>query len=81
MLALLMSLPLAGCGPSSSPKPTARALPELPAFAQPVDVPEPRKGQSLAAIAARERAGRVAANGRIIGLRSWYGDVKQDYAR
>lgn len=32
-------------------------------------------------VAARERAGRIAANGRIVGLRDWYENVRRDYAQ
>lgn len=59
----------------------ARVLPPEPEFAKPVEVAKPKKGESAVAVAARERAGRIAANGRITAFREWYAGVREDYAR
>jgi hypothetical protein len=67
-------------GSDSAREPLARQLPEPPAFAQPVETPTPKKGESAVGVAARERAGRIAANGRINAFRDWYEGVRQDYA-
>lgn len=80
LVATLLTMTLSGCGPSGEP-PTARALPPPPDFAQAVQVAQPKAGEPLVAIAARERAGRIAANGRLIGLRKWYEGVRADYAK
>lgn len=77
---MLLTATLTGCGPSGE-TPTARVLPAKPDFAQPVSVPEPKKGEPLVAIAARERAGRLAANGRLSAFGKWYESVREDYAR
>lgn len=71
---------LTGCGPSGEP-PTARVLPPPPPFAAPVQVAQPKKGEPLIGIAARERAGRVAANARITSFVEWYEGVRRDYAQ
>jgi hypothetical protein len=71
---------LAGCATFGEP-PIARALPPPPSFAEPVNVAQPRKGEPLIAIAARERAGRIAANGRLVGLRAWYEGVRTEYGK
>ena len=74
---------LTACGGSSSAtrEPLARHLPDAPGFAQPVEVPTPKKGESAVGVAARERAGRIAANGRLTAFRDWYDGVRRDYAR
>lgn len=73
---------LAACAPSNSARePLARQLPPAPGFAQPVAVPEPQPGDSAVSVAARERAGRLAANQRLVGLRRWYEGVRRDYGR
>lgn len=38
-------------------------------------------GDSAVSVAARERAGRLAANQRLVGLRRWYEGVRRDYGR
>jgi hypothetical protein len=77
-----MTIPLAACSASSnSREPLARQLPEPPAFAQPVETPTPKKGDSAVGVAARERAGRIAANNRIKAFRDWYEGVREDYAK
>jgi hypothetical protein len=47
----------------------------------PVGVPVPAAKESAVAVAARERAGRVAANGRIVGFRQWYESVRKAYSK
>jgi hypothetical protein len=71
---------LAACAPSNSPEPLARNLPPWPgALGAPVAVREPQAGENAIAVAARERAGRIEANGRMAGLRAWYAGVRKDY--
>jgi ethanolamine ammonia-lyase large subunit len=55
-------------------------LPPPPDFAQPVAVAQPRAGEPLVGIAARERAGRVAANNRLAAFRYWYEAVRNGYS-
>jgi hypothetical protein len=81
MSAVLTTIWLAACAPSNSARePLAHQLPPAPGFAQPVAAPEPQAGDSALAVAARERAGRLAANQRIVALRRWYEGVRRDYA-
>ena len=80
MTAGLITATLTACGPSGEP-PTARVLPAQPSFAKPVIVAQPKKGEPLVAIAARERAGRIAANARITSFSEWYEGVRADYAK
>jgi hypothetical protein len=80
MLAVLAATTLSACSTYAEP-PTARALPPAPDFAKPADVAQPRKGESAVNVAARERAGRIAANGRIKAFRDWYEGVREDYAK
>lgn len=70
---------LAGCAASGS-APITRSLPEEPAFARPVLVADPQPGEAAVAVAARERAGRLAANRVITGMRAWYSDVRVQFA-
>jgi hypothetical protein len=70
---------LAGCNTTADVNPR-RILPTTPDFAMPVGVPVPAKGESAVAVAARERAGRVAANRRIIAFREWYEAVRKAYS-
>lgn len=46
-----------------------------------MEVKKPRVGEPLVGIAARERAGRIAANGRLKAFRDWYEGLRQNYAR
>ena len=46
-----------------------------------MQTPTPKKGEGAVAVAARERAGRIAANGRIKAFRDWYEGVREDYAK
>lgn len=48
---------------------------------RPVAVAEPKQGDALLTIAARERAGRIEANRIIAGQRGWYAGVQRDYAK
>jgi hypothetical protein len=61
MTPLLASCALSGSG-SSVREIVSRELPPAPAYMQPVAVPEPKEGEQLLPIAARERAGRLKAN-------------------
>lgn len=74
---------LAGCAgaPPPAPAPLARSLPELPAWAAPVNVPEPRVGDSLRVLYARERAGREDANRRLAGVPPWYAGVRRSFEK
>lgn len=81
MPALLMIATLGGCSESVRRPPLAVSLPAPPDYAQPATVSKPRKGETLIGIAARERAGRIAANGRIIAFREWYESVRKDYGK
>lgn len=68
----------ASCVNSGSP--VRRDLPAAPEFAKPVVVPEPKRGETLILVAARERAGRLQANRIIVAFRDWYAGVRSDYA-
>lgn len=58
-----------------------RDLPPTPgSLAQIVNVAPPQAGEVCVSYAARERAGRMSANGRIARFRDWYGSVQHDYA-
>lgn len=70
---------LAACVSSGS-APARRDLPPVPGFIKPVVVSEPREGEPAVLVAARERAGRVAANRVITAFRDWYAGVRADYA-
>lgn len=70
---------LAACVSSGS-APAQRDLPPAPSFAKTIIVADPREGEPAVLVAARERAGRVAANRVITAFRDWYGDVRRDYA-
>ena len=80
-LALACCLPLIlnACATSADVNPK-RILPTTPDFAMPVGVPVPAAKESAVAVAARERAGRIAANGRIIAFREWYEAVRKAYS-
>jgi hypothetical protein len=71
---------LSACAQSGKP-PIARSLPDEPSFVRPVAVAEPKQGDALLTIAARERAGRIEANRIIAGQRGWYAGVQRDYAK
>lgn len=70
---------LSACS-ASGERPVTRDLPAWPAFARPVSVPDPQPGEPALAVAARERAGRLAANRTIEQARGWYADVRRGYA-
>jgi hypothetical protein len=71
---------LVGCatsGPDVRP-----VLPAPPAhFGRPVSVRPPVAGEDARAYAAREKAGRLVANGRLRDDESFYGDVQKDFGR
>ena len=78
--ALLMTLLLANCASSGSVREiVSRDLPPAPAYLQPVAVPEPKAGEQLVTIAARERAGRLKANTIILKGRAQWERLRQDY--
>jgi hypothetical protein len=77
-LAVLMGL-LGGCM-TTGQKVLVRNLPPAPAYAQPVQVTDPRVGDDALVVAARERLGRVQANCVITHFRDWYERVRQAYA-
>lgn len=77
--AACLTLTLAGCA-TFADAPPERLLPVSPSYARPVEVSEPRRGEDPVEVAARERAGRVAANGRLTRFGAWYSCVRSDYA-
>lgn len=58
---------LAGCVTSGS-APLNRELPQKPAYAAPVVVPEPQEDEDARLVAARERAGRLENGRRLVAL-------------
>lgn len=79
---MLTTLSLAGCVTSgSSREVVTRSLPGPPSYLNPVAVPDPRAGESLITIAARERAGRLKANGIITSARGQWSALQKTYAR
>jgi len=74
-----LAMASAGCSTSSRKEPLARSLPAEPAFAREVGVPDPRVGEDVLVVAARERAGRLQANAVIRRFRGWYGEVRRGY--
>ena len=72
---------LAGCAGSAPPSLATRpVLPAAPAaFGAPVRVREPHAGEDARAYAARERAGRLRANGRLADDAAFYRDVVKSY--
>ena len=78
-IAACLPLTLTACAQSGDVNPK-RILPTTPDFAMPVGVATPGGGESAVRVAARERAGRVAANRRIIAFREWYEAVRKAYS-
>lgn len=79
LLAAASLLPtLSACAASGS-LPSARELPPLPGYVQPVAAPEPSSGDDAVAVAARERAARVRANQVISAVSAWYADLREQY--
>jgi hypothetical protein len=74
---LLLTISVAGCSTSGS---VERTLPARPGFAKPITVPDPRVGEDALSIAARERAGRIAANCVIVNYNEWYEALRARYA-
>ncbi|MDB5597360.1 MAG: hypothetical protein JWM36_4321 [Hyphomicrobiales bacterium] len=70
-------LTCAGCARPPGRAQLDRQLPPPPAFAKSVEVQEPRVGEYLLVIAARERAGRQLANARIDAFSGWYLDLQK----
>ena len=80
LLALCLTPTLSGCA-TSSDVPTARSLPAAPAWAAPIGVQEPKAGEHVLVVAARERSGRLRANSTISSFRGWYDSVRENYAK
>lgn len=76
--AVASTIMLGGCA-SYGWSPLAVTLPDWPAECRQVQVADPRKGEDKLAYAARERAGRLQANGTIQACAGWYTDVKSYY--
>jgi hypothetical protein len=78
-----MTLLLAGCAGSGSglKEVVRRDLPAPPAYLAPVLVPDPKAGENVVTIAARERAGRLKANGIITNARKQWDKLRETYAR
>jgi hypothetical protein len=74
MAALCLLTLLTGCAGSGVKDLIPRDIPPPPAYAQQVQVPEPKAGESCYLVAGRERAGRLKAN-RII--RGWLKDAER----
>jgi len=79
LAAACLVMACAGCSTSGPREPLARNLPLEPAFAREVMVSDPRVGEDMLVVAARERAGRLQANAVIRRFRGWYGDVRRSY--
>ena len=77
--AILTALMLASCAASNSAI-VERSLPPSPAWVVPATVKEPADGESILAVAARERAAKAKANKTITEFRHWYEGVRDDYA-
>lgn len=80
---MLMTLPLVGCAGSGSGLKDVirRDLPAPPAYLAPVLVPDPKTGEPLLGIAARERAGRLKANTIIRNARAQWEKLRKTYQR
>jgi hypothetical protein len=79
-----MMLPLAACGHSGNSgvrEIVKRDLPAPPAYLQPVAVADPKAGEPILGVAARERAGRLKANSIIVGTRSAWAKMRKTYQR
>lgn len=74
-------LPLAACAGSGSDLKdiVRRDLPAAPAYLAPVSVLEPKAGESLVGVAARERAGRLKANTIIRNARAQWEKLRAAY--
>lgn len=77
---MLLTTTLVGCAQSIKPE-VERELPPFPEFARPVKVAEPKSGEALLSIAARERAGRIANAKRINAVGVWYECLRLVYAQ
>jgi hypothetical protein len=80
IIALVALVGLLGACQTTGQKVLVRSLPPAPAYAQPVQVADPRVGDDALVVAARERLGRVQANCVITHFRDWYERVRQAYA-
>jgi hypothetical protein len=76
-----MTLLLASCSGSSSglKEIVRRDLPAPPAYLRPEIVPEPKAGERAVSVAARERAGRLKANGIIRNARAQWERMRKLY--
>jgi hypothetical protein len=78
-----MILLLAACAGSGSNlrDVVRRDLPAAPAYLAPVLVPDPKAGEPLLGIAARERAGRLKANTIIRSARTQWDKLRAAYKK
>ncbi len=74
-----MIVMLAACSKSNETAVLVRQLPPTPAWAQPVLTPDPKRGEDILIVAARERSAKAQANTRLIEFRSWYGSIRSAY--
>jgi hypothetical protein len=58
-----------------------RDLPAAPAYLQPVAVPDPKAGEAVVVVAARERAGRLKANHIIRNARAQWEKLRKAYRK
>jgi len=56
-----------------------RDLPAAPGYLNPVAVPDPKAGEDMLAVAARERAGRLKANTIIRNARAQWDKLRKTY--
>jgi hypothetical protein len=72
---------LAGCAGSGSglKDVVRRDLPAAPGYLTPVLVPEPKVGENVVTVAARERAGRLKANTIIRNARAQWDKLRRIY--
>jgi hypothetical protein len=76
ILLAIIVLGLAGCVGDPAPNVTAPILPGAPTdFGKPVAVRAPKVGEDARVYAARERAGRLTANQRLVNDAAFYADV------
>ena len=83
LLALSIPLLLTACAGSGSTlrEVVRRDLPAAPAYLQPVAVPDPKTGEDILAVAARERAGRMKANRIIRNARTQWDKLRAAYRK
>jgi len=78
--ALSILLLLTACAGSASVREIVRRdLPAAPGYLNPVAVPDPKAGEDMLAVAARERAGRLKANTIIRNARAQWDKLRKTY--